>query len=172
MKARIADYLYINSTRGRVTLDVEGDFRSLYDKLKDADVEVKIEKYSPPRTKDANSYAWVLIHKIAEKTRREPVVIYREFIRNFSCKTKVTCVLVEDVESEINDFISGHLGRMVDVGESKVPGCVVLHKKYGSSSFTREQMSGFIDIICDTCRELEIETKSQEEINSLVGSWK
>ena len=172
MKARINDYLYINSKRGRLTLDLEGDFRNLYDKLKDCDVEVKIEKFSPPRTKDANSYAWVLIHKIAEKTRREPVVIYREFIRNFSCKTKVTCVLVEDVESEINDFISGHLGRMVDVGESKVPGCVVLHKKYGSSSFTREQMSGFIDIICDTCRELEIETKSEEEINSLVGSWK
>jgi len=172
MKARIADYLYINSTRGRVTLDVEGDFRNLYDKLKDADVEVKIEKYSPPRTKDANSYAWVLIHKIAEKTRREPIVVYREFIRNFSCKTQVTCVMAEDAEDEIRDFVSGHLGRMVDVGESKIPGCVVLHKKYGSSSFNREQMSAFIDIICDACRELEIETKSKEEIDSLVGSWK
>lgn len=172
MKAKIASFLPINQRRGVLTLDLEGDFRNLYDKLKDCDVEVKIEKYSPPKSRDANAYAWVLIHKIAEKTRREPVVIYREFIRNFSCKTKVTCVLVEDVESEINDFISGHLGRMVDVGESKVPGCVVLHKKYGSSSFTREQMSGFIDIICDACRELEIETKSEEEINSLVGSWK
>ena len=172
MKAKIASFLPINQRRGVLTLDLEGDFRNLYDKLQDCDVEVKIEKYSPPKSRDANAYAWVLIHKIAEKTRREPVVIYREFIRNFSCKTKVTCVLVEDVESEINDFISGHLGRMVDVGESKVPGCVVLHKKYGSSSFTREQMSGFIDIICDTCRELEIETKSEEEINSLVESWK
>lgn len=172
MKAKIASFLPINQRRGVLTLDLEGDFRNLYDKLKDCDVEVKIEKYSPPKSRDANAYAWVLIHKIAEKTRREPVVIYREFIRNFSCKTKVTCVLVEDVESEINDFISGHLGRMVDVGESKVPGCVVLHKKYGSSSFTREQMSGFIDIICDACRELEIETKSEEEINSLLGSWK
>lgn len=172
MKARIADYLYINSTRGRVTLDVEGDFRSLYDKLKDADVEVKIEKYSPPRTKDANSYAWVLIHKIAEKTRREPIVVYREFIRNFSCKTQVTCVMAEDAEDEIRDFVSGHLGRMVDIGESKIQGCVVLHKKYGSSSFNREQMSGFIDIICDTCRELEIETRPKEEIESLVRSWK
>lgn len=172
MKARIADYLYINSTRGRVTLDVEGDFRNLYDKLKDADVEVKFEKYRPPRTKDANSYAWVLIHKIAEKTRREPIVVYREFIRNFSCKTQVTCVMAEDAEDEIRDFVSGHLGRMVDIGESKIPGCVVLHKKYGSSSFNREQMSAFIDIICDACRELEIETKSQEEIDSLIGSWK
>ena len=172
MKARIASFLPINPRRGVLTLDLEGDFRSLYDKLKDIDVEVKIEKYSPPRTKDANSYAWVLIHKIAEKTRREPIVVYREFIRNFSCKTQVTCVLADDAESEINDFISGHLGRMVDVGESKIPGCVVLHKKYGSSSFTREQMSAFIDIICDACRELEIETRSQEEIDSLVGSWK
>ena len=172
MKAKIASFLPINQRRGVLTLDLEGDFRNLYDKLKDCDVEVKIEKYSPPKSRDANAYAWVLIHKISEKTRREPIVVYREFIRDFSCKTQVTCVLAEDAESEINDFISGHLGRMVDVGESKIPGCVVLHKKYGSSSFTREQMSGFIDIICDTCRELEIETKSEEEIESLVGSWK
>ena len=172
MKSKIVDFLYISPTRGRLTLDLYGDFRSQYDKLKDAEIEINIKKFSEKRSLDANAYAWVLIHKISEKTRREPIVVYREFIRDFSCKTQVTCVLAEDAESEINDFISGHLGRMVDVGESKIPGCVVLHKKYGSSSFTREQMSGFIDIICDTCRELEIETKSEEEIESLVGSWK
>ena len=172
MKARINDYLYINSKRGRLTLDLEGDFRNLYDKLKDCDVEVKIEKFSPPRTKDANSYAWVLIHKIAEKTGREPLAVYREHIRDFSCKTKVTCVSADEAETEIKEFVEGHYGRMVDVGDSKFPGWVVLHKKYGSSSFTQEQMSKFINILCNTCRELEIETRSKEEIESLVRSWK
>lgn len=172
MKAKIASFLPINQRRGVLTLDLEGDFRNLYDKLKDCDVEVKIEKFSPPRTKDANSYAWVLIHKIAEKTGREPLAVYREHIRDFSCKTKVTCVSVDEAETEIKEFVDGHYGRMVDVGDSKFQGWVVLHKKYGSSSFTQEQMSKFIDALCDTCRELEIETKSEEEINSLVGSWK
>lgn len=172
MRAKIASFLPINPRRGVLTLDLEGDFRTLYDKLKDCDVEVKIEKYSPPKSREAGAYAWVLIHKIAEKTRREPMVVYREFIRNFSCKTVVTCVQAEFAEGEIKDFVKDHYGRMVDIGESKIPGCVVLHKKYGMSSFTREQMSALIDIICDTCRELEIETKSEEEINSLVGSWK
>ena len=172
MKARINDYLYINSKRGRLTLDLEGDFRNLYDKLKDCDVEVKIEKYSPPKSKEAGAYAWVLIHKIAEKTRREPIVVYREFIRDFSCKTAVSCVQAEYAEEEIKEFVKGHYGRMVDVGDSKIPGCVVLHKKYGMSSFTREQMSVLIDILCDACRELEIETRPKEEIESLVRSWK
>lgn len=172
MKARINDYLYINSKRGRLTLDLEGDFRNLYDKLKACDVEVKIEKYSPPKSKEAGAYAWVLIHKIAEKTRREPIVVYREFIRDFSCKTAVSCVQAEYAEEEIKEFVKDHYGRMVDVGDSKIPGCVVLHKKYGMSSFTREQMSVLIDILCDACRELEIETRPKEEIESLVRSWK
>ena len=172
MKARIASFLPINPRRGVLTLDLDGDFRSLYDKLKDIDVEVTVEKYSPPKSREAGAYAWVLIHKIAGKTRREPMAVYREFIRDFSCKTVVTCVQAEFAEDEIKAFVDGHYGRMVDVGDSKIPGCVVLHKKYGMSSFTREQMSAFIDIICDTCRELEIETRSQEEIDSLVGSWK
>lgn len=172
MRAKLVDFLFINSKRGRLTVDVEGDFRSLYDQFKDCDVELKVEKYSPPKTKDANAYAWVLIHKIAQKTRREPLVVYREIIRDFSCKTKVTCVLAEDAEDEVNEFVRGHLGRMVDIGDSKIPGCIVLHKKYGSSSFNQEQMSAFIDILVDACRELEIETRPQEEINSLLRSWK
>lgn len=171
MKGKIVNFLHINSKRGRLTLDVEGDFRSLYDQLKDCDVEIKVKKYSPPRSNDANAYAWVLIHKIAEKTRREPIVVYREIIRDFSCKTKVTCVMAEDAEDEINEFVDGHIGRMVDIGDSKIPGCIVLHKKYGSSSFNREQMSAFIDILIDTCRELEIETRPKEEIDSLLRSW-
>ena len=172
MKAQIVNFTFLNSRQGILTLKLDSDFREQYDNLKDAELEVSIDKYREPRSKDANAYAWVMIHKIAAKMREEPIVTYRKLIKNFSIKTRVVCVQVEDAEKEIGDFVKGHMGRMVDVGESKLPGCVVLHKKYGSSSFNREQMSAFIEIIKEQCRELGIETRSDEEIRSMLEEWK
>lgn len=171
MKARIADFLFIGQRRGRLTLDLDGDFRSLYDKYKDKEIDIEIKTYRPARSLDANAYCWTLIHRISEKMKREPIVVYREFIRDFSMKTRVCCVEAQDAEQEIHDFVDGHLGRMVDVGDSKLPGCVVLHKKYGSSSFSVSQMSKFIDVITEQCRELGIDTKTPEEIESLLKGW-
>ena len=171
MKAKLADFLYINPKRGRVTLDVFGDFRPLYDQFKDSDIDFKIEKYSDLRSKDANAYCWVLIHKIASKMREAPVEVYRGFIRDFSCKTVVVCVRAEDAPEEVRSFVEGHIGRLVDIGDSKIPGCVTLHKKYGSSSFSRAQMQAFIEVIVDECRELGIETRTPEEIESLLKGW-
>ena len=155
-----------------MTLKLDGDFRSQYDKLKDSDVEVSIDRYREKRSLDANALAWVMIHKIAAKTHEEPIITYRKLIKDFSVKTHVVCVQAEHAEKEISDFCAGHMGRMVDVGESKIPGCVILHKKYGSSSFDSAQMSAFIDIIMEQCRELGIETRSEEEIQSILKEWK
>ena len=171
MKAQILNFTYFNR-HGILTLKLDGDFRSQYDKLKDSDVEVSIDKYREKRSLDANALAWVMIHKIAANTHEEPIITYRKLIKDFSVKTHVVCVQAEHAEKEISDFCAGHMGRMVDVGESKIPGCVILHKKYGSSSFDSAQMSAFIDIIMEQCRELGIETRREEEIQSILKEWK
>ena len=171
MKARIQDYLYISARKGRLTLDLYGDFRGQFDNLNGKDLWLKLEPFSEPRSRDSNAYCWVLIHKISEKMREAPVEVYRGFIRDFSCKTTVVCVKEEDAAEEIRSFVEGHIGRLVDIGDSKIPGCVVLHKKYGSSSFSKEQMTAFLDIIIDQAKELGIETRTPEEIESLLKGW-
>lgn len=171
MRAQILNFTYFNR-QGILTLKLDGDFRNQYDKLKDSDVEVSIDRYREKRSLDANALAWVMIHKIAAKMHEEPIITYRKLIKDFSVKTHVVCVQAENAEKEISDFCAGHMGRMVDVGESKIPGCVILHKKYGSSSFDSAQMSAFIDIIMEQCRELGIETRSEEEIQSILKEWK
>ena len=171
MRGKIVDFLPISGSRGRLTIDIEGDFRATYDKLKGGDVNVDVSKWREKRSLDANAYAWVLLYKIAKAVREEPTVTYRKLIRNFPVKTKVCCCKEEDVESEVREFVAGHIGRMVDVGESKFPGYVVLHKKYGSSSFDTAQMSAFLDKIKEQCEELDIDTKPDEYVNSLLKEW-
>ena len=123
------------------------------------------------RSLDANAYAWVLIHKIAAKIQEPAVEVYRRYVRDIGSKVVVVCVQTEDVETEVNAFLAGHIGRMVDIGESKIRGCATMHKKYGSSNYTVQEMARFIDIIQQDCVALDIETKPQEEVESLLRQW-
>lgn len=109
--------------------------------------EYDISRVKEKRSLDANAYRWVLINKIAQKVHEPPVEVYRKCIKDLGCKTTVVCAQEQDIEDEINSFLAGHIGRMVDVGESRIPGCVTLHKRYGSSSYDTQQMASFIDNI-------------------------
>ena len=51
----------------RITVEVDGDFRDKFDKLKESDLSVEIKKYRELRSKTANSYFHVLVNKIAEE---------------------------------------------------------------------------------------------------------
>ena len=47
----------------------------------------------------------------------------------------------------------------------------IINAYYGSSSFNSKQMSRLIDGVVQDCKVYGIETKSQQEINSLLESW-
>lgn len=134
--------------------------------------DYELTRIKKKRSLEANSYCWVLIHKIAQKIHEPPVEVYRRYIRDLGCKTSVCCVKQEDMELEVQTFLAGHLGRMVDIGGSKLPGCVTIVKHYGSSSYDVEQMSAFIDAIVQDCIALDIDVKSQEEIEVLLLQWR
>lgn len=131
----------------------------------------ELRRIDQKRSLDANAYAWVLIYKIADKMRLEPVEVYRQYIRDLGCKVAVVTVSADDVELEANSFVQGHLGRLVDIADHTVPGYVVMHKKYGSSNYNRAEMARFIDSIVQDCEALGIETKEQGYIDSLLGKW-
>ena len=171
MKAKIVDFLYISPTKQRLTIDVYEDSRHVYDELKDSDIDLSMKAWFPARSASANAYAWVLINKIAQKMKESPIEVYRRYIRDYGGKTTVSCVKTSDMEEEIRTFVDGHIGRLVDVGESKIPDCVVLFKHYGSSDFTSQEMAGFLDSIMEDCRDMHIEVKRPEDIKSLLEAW-
>ena len=134
--------------------------------------EYEIKPVEKKRSLDANAYCWVLIHKIAAKLHEPPVEIYRRYIRDIGCRVSIVCLKEEDVELEIRSFLAGHIGRMADIGPSKFPGYATVHKKYGSSDYTPEEMAAFIDAIVQDCNALDIETKTQEDIEILLQEWR
>ncbi len=47
----------------------------------------------------------------------------------------------------------------------------IINAYYGSSSFNSKQMARLIDGVVQDCKVYGIETKSQQEIKSLLESW-
>lgn len=65
MKGRLIDLSLGLNRKQRITVEVEGDFREDYDRLKDSDLNIEIRKYRDIRSKTANAYFHLLVNKIA-----------------------------------------------------------------------------------------------------------
>ena len=63
------------------------------------------------------------------------------------------------------------IGWQTDTFPSKIKGCTNVILYYGSSTYDSAQMSRLTNIIIQDCEQLGIETKSAEEIQSLLKSW-
>lgn len=162
-------------TTGKPCITFEFDDKhsalSMADALYGADkLTIKIGKFRQKRSLDANAYAWLLIGKIAEKTNATKQEVYREAIRDIGVYD-VVCIKEEAAPALRSAWESHGIGWQTEVMLSKLDGCTNVLLYYGSSTYDVEQMSRLIENIIQDCRALGIETKSSEEIESLLKEW-
>jgi hypothetical protein len=145
---------------------------AMLDELKSLEkLTVKLSKFKQKRSLDANAYCWVLISKIAEKTKIPKDEVYRNAIRGIGGNYDVVCIQNKAVESLCSAWVRNGIGWQTDTMPSKLDGCTNIMLYYGSSTYDVEQMSRLIDNIMQDCIALGIETKSQAEIDSLLSHW-
>lgn len=154
-----------------VDSDRDGLFR-MFDDLKTAEkVVFKIDKFKKKRSLDANAYCFVLIGKIAEKTNVPKEEVYRKAVKEIGGNYDVVCIQDKAVESLREAWSKNGLGWQTDTFPSKIDGCTNVALYYGSSTYDVSTMSRLIDNIVQDCKALGIETKSAEELESLLGAW-
>lgn len=165
MKARISGFQFLGFRKGRLVLDLDGDFRNAYDRLKDCDVEVAIEKYSESRTLKANAYLWVLVTRIANALRESKEDIYLDMLKAYGQGGAVS------VEAKFaNDFERTYKYREY-LGESELKGKVFKHYRFwvGSSEYSKDEFAILLDGVIQEAKNLGIETRPQEEIASMLA---
>ena len=150
-----------------LTLSLAPNYIEELTRIKDEKLAVKIDKHRNRRSKDSNSYAWLLINKIAEIMRLSKDEVYQLMLKRYG-QGSVISVLTErvpDVEREL-DYCEVH-------GYGKVNGRDFTHLRFwvGSSKYNSKEMSMFIDGIVDEARELGIETLTPDELSRMVGEW-
>lgn len=143
---------------------------SSLEELKEDKLSVEIKKYRNKRSLDANAYMWVLISKLEEKVNIPKDIIYKDAIKNIGVY-EVIPVKNEAVDRFIEAWTKNGLGWVCETTKSKLEGYTNILAYYGSSTYNTAEMSRLIDLIVQECKQLDIETMSKSELESLIESW-
>ena len=171
MKGKLLDLNISLSGKQRLTIELDGDFRNEFDRLYGKDIEVTVKQYRQKRSLDANAYAWVLTDKIASVMGIPPKQVYRDAIRDIGGVSQVVLVPIRAADKFRKIWSERGIGWQTETLESRIPGAVNMVLYYGSSVYDTAQMSALIESLVQEARQLGIETRPQEEIDSLLREY-
>lgn len=154
-----------------ITVTVQADFREEFDELMDKEVTVEIKKYTKHRSLDLNAYCWVLIDKIAEKTKIKKSEIYRNAIKEIGGVSTVICARNDTVETLCKNWSDRGMGWITETTESKLKGCTNVTLWYGSSVYNTKQMNDLVDSLIQDAEQLGIPTMTPAEKEKLLAQW-
>lgn len=138
------------------------EYMFTHDKETKFDIDIHREK----RSLTANGYLWVLIQKIADVLRTTKEEVYEEMLDRYGQ------LLTDDdgnylkvtLKSDIDiSKLEGHFKKYKTNG--KFSAYLIIK---GSSEYNSKEMAVLLDGVVSECKELGIETKPQEELNSLI----
>jgi len=134
---------------------------------------VDISQQKKKRSLDANSYAWVLITKMADILRTNKEDLYIEMLKRYGQREKQLISIIDNEEA-IAMIYRATNNHCTVVGEGTVNGKQFKHLAIliGSSQYDSRQMAILIDGIVSECKELDIETMTPAELAELKSSWK
>ena len=157
----------------KVILHVDRDISDIFkDITLDTEYDLTVKKRRNKRSLDANAYSWVLISKLAEKLNKKPIEVYQELIRDMFTY-EIVPIRVDAIDHWIMTWETRGLGWLsIDIGPTKnFPEYHNVKCHYGSSVFDTKEMSQFIDMIIQECKEQGIEHLSPDEIRRLKEAW-
>ena len=140
--------------------------RKIFQLEKDKKYDVKITEHRNRRSKNANSYMWELIGKMADTLGGSKEQIYLEELKKYG----QSLLIPVKKETFPNGYFKYYEFECRGTINGKEADWYKVYK--GSSSYNTKEMSILIDGIVSDCKELEIPTLEDYEIESLVKEWK
>lgn len=173
MTGRLVDLSLTFGGRQRITLELDGDFRTAYEELKNASVDIVVKKHRQKRSLDANAYFWELAGKLSVALRIPPEEIYRQYIPDVGGNYEIIPVRKAILPDWDRIWSGGHIGRLTeDMGPCRnTPGYHNVRCYIGSSDYDTAQMSRLIDLIVMDCKEQGIETLTLDKLDAMKERW-
>ena len=173
MIGKLKDLLRLSGGEWLVSFTTRGDAGKIFDRLKDADVNVEIKKYNPKRSKTANDFCWAMCTDIG-KAIRPPVPkeeVYRKAIREVG-EYEPLPIREEAVETFQNRWATKGTGWFAEViDDSKLPGYKLVFAYYGSSTYDTASMSRLIDYLVDDARQMGLPIPAKKEQEEMLNAW-
>lgn len=171
MKARLLDLAVSLTGKQRLTVELDGDFRSTWGELNDTDCEITVKKYRKRRSLDANAMMWSVCEQIAKKIGSTKEEVYRQHIKEVGIYTPLP-IKEKAVEDFANIWSAHGTGWFVEVVDnSKLPGYKLVFAYAGSSTYDTKEMSRLIDSVVQDAKSIGIDVMSEQERSLLLNAW-
>ncbi len=159
MKAVIVEYDYYYN---QALIRFDADFSGTFDKYRDKAINIDIKLFKEKRSLAANRYMWVLCSKIAEVQMITKSEVYRREVLEIGGTSDVMVVRNEAVEKFCRQWESQGLGWQTEISASndEVSNVIVY---YGSSTFTKDQMTRLIENLIFEAENLGIDTDTPDK---------
>ena len=134
------------------------------------ELDADIKQLKRKRSLDANSYFWVLVYKIAEVLKASGDEIYIEMLKKYGQREPELLSVIAEAGEMVYRATKKHC---CEVGESDLNNKTFKHFAIliGSSQYDSKAMARLIEGIISDCKELDIETMPQKEIDSMMTEW-
>lgn len=173
MKGRLIDMSFSREGRQRITVEILGDFRDSFDKLKDADVNIEIKKFRMKRSLSANGYFHVLVNQIASAQGVSDELVKKRLVIEYGALKRDADGRVVGFKLPISvdiDDIYPYAKRFDTRTENGVQfACYLVYKpthEMDTKEFTR-----LIDGAIDEAKELGIDTDTPEQVARYKEDW-
>lgn len=152
----------------KVIAEIASYIDSLDDKKK---YSLTFKERKKKRSLNSNSFAWLLLGKLAEVTGIAKESIYREYIKEIGGNSDLVTVKNEAVNKLCDTWKSTGIGFVYDIVTRRKDGFTDVMLYYGSSTYDTAQMSRLINMIVQDCEIFGIETANPEELEKLLTEW-
>lgn len=158
-------------------------FSSLFDEIfskggldLEAQYDLHIQPHRMKRSREANSYLWVLCSKIGSKLSvggitKTPEDVYRDLIPDVGENFDIICIQNKAVDDFRRHWSEKGVGWVTDIMDSKIEGCTNVICYYGSSCYDSLQMSRLINLAVQEAKQLDIETLPPNELKAMLEDW-
>lgn len=158
----------------KISFLIDGrDKLSDIEQLRGLKLKIEAKKYIKKRTINANNYFWKLLQELCELAEIDTVEEYKRRIKELGIFRRFK-IEAENIKTFEKMWNAQGIAWFCEVADTTYIGNTefkIINAYYGSSSFNSKQMSRLIDGVVQDCKVYGIETKSQQEINSLLESW-
>lgn len=133
----------------------------------DKNKQYEIKEYKEKRSNQANAYFWEMLGKLSLEMGLNTIEEYKKRVKELGVFRHWE-IEKDNVETFKKIWENNGIAWFVDVVDIVNSDKVSINAYYGSSSYNSKQMSKLIDGVVQDCQAIGIETKTPEEIASLL----
>ena len=160
--------------KAKISLLLDTKQLDIVEELKNEDkLNIELKKYRKHRSLDANAYFWKLLTELCELAEIDTVEEYKRRIKELGIFRQFK-IEKDNIKTFEKMWTAQGIAWFCEIADTTYIGNAefkIINAYYGSSSFNSKQMARLIDGVVQDCKSYGIETKPQQEIDSLLKEW-